>query len=237
MSESPAKSSGFLVYRGRSAATAVAAIKRSTALLPHAFRPDAITAAYTRPYARATLASIGSGSNVASVRCSRSWRFARSAISLVACGPAANSASVTAEIAISIGSWLGSISGKSMSTEVSISPRGARSSAAGRDILVNHCVDIFAKAPRSNPRRSSERRQHGFGSHEGALPQRAQLSDRYTVACDDKRPSSVEVTHNAPALIAKLSLCNSPRHVHIVARALHAGGQSQSGAVDGLIRR
>ena len=46
--------------------------EESVARRPRAFRPLATTAAYTRPYARATLPSTGNGSNVASVRCSRS---------------------------------------------------------------------------------------------------------------------------------------------------------------------
>ena len=49
MSDRPAKSAGLRVYRGRPAATAVAAMNRSTARRPRALRPAAPTAAYTRP--------------------------------------------------------------------------------------------------------------------------------------------------------------------------------------------
>ena len=42
---SPAKSAGFRVYRGSSAATAVAAIRRSTARRPRALRPALTIAA------------------------------------------------------------------------------------------------------------------------------------------------------------------------------------------------
>jgi hypothetical protein len=48
-SDSPAKSAGLRVYSGRFAATAVAAMNKSVARRPRAFRPVAATAAYTRP--------------------------------------------------------------------------------------------------------------------------------------------------------------------------------------------
>ena len=48
-SDNPAKSAGLRVYSGRFAATAVAAMNRSVARRPRAFRPAAATAEYTRP--------------------------------------------------------------------------------------------------------------------------------------------------------------------------------------------
>ena len=102
-------------------------LSRQSTNPPHACRAlcgYAPTAAYTRPYARATAASTGKGSNVASARCNRSWRRARSAGSAVACGPAASSAIVIADTATSKGRSPASICSRSMTTEVSMSPRG-----------------------------------------------------------------------------------------------------------------
>jgi hypothetical protein len=67
-SSRPRKSSLLRVKRGRFAAREVAAIKRSTARGPWAFRPTATTAAYTRPYALDDSTSKGKGSKVASAR-------------------------------------------------------------------------------------------------------------------------------------------------------------------------
>ncbi len=99
----PWKSLLFRVTSGRSSARAVAAISRS-ANLRQGWRPWSTTAACIRPYARADRMSNGIGSNVASVRCRRSCRRARSEVSVVAEGPAESSANVTVDIATSAGS-------------------------------------------------------------------------------------------------------------------------------------
>jgi hypothetical protein len=99
-----------------------------------------------------------------------------------------------------------------MTTDVSIKPRGGRASTTGRRILINHRVDFLPKAYTGYAWRSDEGGQYGVGRHEDALTERTQLPDRDTIACDDERPSLVQVAHYAPAFVAEFSLGDPPRH-------------------------
>jgi hypothetical protein len=173
------------VYKGNSAATAVAAIMRSTALR-RGFRPAAMTAAVTLPYARAVSASKGIGSNSCSARCSTSSRRARSAASKyrscsasdrTSCGPAESSASVTALIAISSGSSSGAIRLRRIMMLVSTRPRCTGSSVIRTAALIGRCILIRPERVRVDHR--------GAARHGGKLRSRyepATLAQRHKLA-------------------------------------------------------
>ena len=64
----------------------------------------------------------------------------------MACGPAASSAMVIADTATSSGSIVGSITPRSMTTEVSINPRGRRPGSGTRgDCLFGYAVHVVAE--------------------------------------------------------------------------------------------
>ena len=147
-------------------------------------------------------------------------RSARSAGSTVACGPAASSAIVTAEMASSKGNCAGSTRSRSMSTDVSISPRGRRESATRSRILIDDRVEVLSESPGRYSRRSAESGQHGLSRDEHALSQRDQLTDGHAVARHDECFPFIQGTHDAPAVIAQLSLCDAAIHEPSVAPTL-----------------
>jgi hypothetical protein len=130
---------------------------------------------------------------------------------------------VIAEIATSIGSRVESIIGKSITTDVSITPRGGRASATRCRVLIDHRVHILPKAPARNAWGSGESGMDDVGRDEDALAERVQLADRDTVPRDDERSPSIEIAHDASAVVAELSLGDPSRHAAIVARALRSG--------------
>lgn len=86
------------------------------------------------------------GSKAASARCNRSCRRARSSTSRVACGPAASSAMVIALTASSIGSCSASRCSRSMTTDVSMIPRGRRWGSDTRArVLECNAVEVGAE--------------------------------------------------------------------------------------------
>src|SRR3954451_4500977 len=182
-----------------------------------------------RPYARATDASTGSGSKLASARCSLSWRRARSWVSVVACGPAASSANVTAEIANSAGSSLGATCSRPMTTEVSITPRRAVGSATRRRVVVEHSVDVGPETIRLNRRGAGEGRDGGVGSDELARPQRNQLANRHTVPGHHERFPAIECSHHIATAIAQFPLGDLTRHPNTVAPVLHTASDRWNG--------
>ena len=117
-----------------------------------------------------------------------------------------------AEIATSKGNRSRSIAGKSITTEVSIKPRGGRTSATGRRILINHRIDILPKAHAGDARRSDEGGVYRVGGHEYALTERTQLPNRDTIPRDDKGPALVQIAHDSAAFVAELSLGDPTRH-------------------------
>src|SRR5579875_1872843 len=222
-SSSPAKSRGLHVNRGSPAESATAAMSMSIARRPRGLRPAALAAVYTRPYARAAPASNGSGSNVASVRCRRSCRRARSEASSVAWGPAASSATVIVEIAISCGSAAGSSRSRSITTDVSSSPRVARSGSGTRcDALVERAIDVRTEALAVDRGRAGECLQDDGGGDEPPSAQRVELAYGHAVARDDERFAAVEPAHNLAAVVAQLALGYLSRHEASVARVRHA---------------
>ena len=157
---------------------------------------------------------------MASARCSRSWRRARSSGSAVACGPAASSASVTAEIASSSGNSDGATRSMPITTEVSTRPRSRRASAKGCRILVEHAVHVLPEPGRLDRRRAREGRRRGLGRDEDALAERRQLADGHAVARDHERLTAVERSHDLAALVAELALVIRRASKPNVARAL-----------------
>jgi hypothetical protein len=158
---------------------------RST-VLRRGFRPAAITAAVTLPYARAVSASKGIGSNSCSARCSTSSRRARSAASKyrscsasdrTSCGPAESSASVTALIAISSGSSSGAIQLRRIMMLVSTRPRCTGSSVIRTAALIGRCILVRPERVRVDHR--------GAPRHGGELRSRyepATLAQRHKLA-------------------------------------------------------
>jgi len=187
-------------------------MRRSASRRPRALRPAALTAAKMRPYARATSRSTGSGSKVASARCKRSCRRARSAASRVACGPAASSAIVMADTATSSGNSPAEIPSRSIRTDVSIKPRAWRWSGTRRRVLVDEASNV-ATEPGSSDSRCAGKGGHGcFGRDKHPLAYRGKFPYSNTIACDYEALALVERPHNAPALVAELSLCDLPAH-------------------------
>src|SRR5947199_2735172 len=184
---------------------------------PLALRPAATTAEYTLPYARAASASKGRGSKAASARWSRSWRRARSSGSGVACGPAASSAIVIALTATSTGSREGSMCSRSMTTEVSRSPRAGRLSGIGYDVLASPRIDVGTEAARVDGGRIPEDGNDGRRRHEPVAPQGSELAYRHSVASDDEGLPLVEPAHDLAAVVAELALGNGFSHVSTVA--------------------
>jgi hypothetical protein len=126
-----------------------------------------------RPYARADSASNGRGSNVASARWRRSWCRARSSARELACGPAASSAIVTALTAISMGNEPVSTRSRSITTDVSIRPRGWRdASATRRRFLVDDSVEVVNHSDVIDSRSTAERGHNRRRIDEAVPPQR-----------------------------------------------------------------
>lgn len=93
-----------------------------------------------------------------------------------------------------------------------MSPRGGRVSATRCGVLIDHGVHVFAKTPRRDTRRSGKNGHNGCRRHEHTLPQRQQLANRHTVARDNEGTALIQSPHDAPAVIAELSLSDVPWH-------------------------
>src|SRR5258708_15011502 len=164
--------------------------------------PAARAAAKTLPYIRAESASKGNGSQVAVAHCKRAWRRARSSLFSVACGPAASSASVTAVIADSSGSWSVMIWSSSIRTDVSRTPRLASVIRA----RINYGIEICTELRGIDPGSFSRRIRDGRARHEATSLNGSQFSDRRAVSAHDDRSPSLHLTEYCGGLIAKLSL-------------------------------
>jgi hypothetical protein len=184
---------------------AVAAIMRSVARR-RGFRPTASTAATTRPYARAASASNGMGSNSCSARCSTSSRRARSAASKyescsssgrTSWGPADSSASVTALIATSSGSWRGSIRVRRIRMFVSARPRvgtsavmTARGLLGGRILICPERIGVYCRCTLRHRSELSPRHEPP------ALPQWHQFADAPTITRDRESLTAFDGVHD-----------------------------------------
>ena len=119
---------------------------------------------------------------------------------------------VIAETAISPGRSAGRIRSRSITTEVSTSPRGCRGSGTRSRVLIDERVDIFLKSPRSDTRSAGECGENGFTGDEHPLPDGNEFAYGNAVARDDERPALVESAHDASAFVAQLSLSDTPTH-------------------------
>src|SRR5207247_5555776 len=130
---------------------------------------------------------------------------------------------VIAETAISTGKSAGSISSRSMTTDVSMRPRGWRGSATRHWILIDSGVYVFPKTSGRNAWSARESGKGSFGRHEHPLSQRNQLTNRHAIACDDECLPLVQGPHDSPAFVAELTLGDPSTHCrHCSTRATRA---------------
>src|SRR5437016_1276019 len=136
---------------------------------------------------------------------------------------------VIALTATSIGSSEGSMCSRSMTTEVSRSPRAARRSGIGANVLASPRIDIGTEAARVDGGRILEDGNDRLRRHESVAPQGSELSYRHTVASDDERFSLVEPAHDLAAVVAELALGDGFSHASTVAhRATVVDGFGES---------
>jgi hypothetical protein len=176
-------------------------------------RPARLVAANTRPYARAASTSKESASHVAAAHCSLSCRRLRSVTSVVAWGPAASSASVTAAIADSSGSKFGSTTSWSTTTDVSRSPLVG----SAMDGLVHYGIQVGAKSSRVNPRCPQRCVRDHCPGYESSGRDRSKLSHGHAVSSNDKRLPRLHLSEHCAGVVAQLSLGNCLTHGLIVA--------------------
>jgi len=150
---------------------------------------------------------------VASVRCRRSWRRARSDASEVACGPAASSANVMADTASSRGRRAGSITSRSITTDVSTSARACRRGSGTRcRILADHGVVLPLQSRAFDPRRASVCCSGRLGPDECPRPHGNKFADRYAVARNREGLAPVQGSHDSAAVVAEFALSNTAAH-------------------------
>lgn len=139
-------------------------------------------------------------------------RRARSAPSVAAWGPAASSANVIDVTAISRGNAPGSMSSRSMTTDVSRIPRARRCSGTRFDARIGDRVEVDSESFGVDHRRTVEQVGNRFGTDKALPAERAQLTDRLAGAGDDEGLASVEPAHDLAAGVAELSLRDRGRH-------------------------
>src|SRR5207249_2233803 len=164
------------------------------------------------PYADAAGASKERGSKVASTRCRRARRLAGTSGAPVAAGPAASPARVITEIATSRGSDWTVTRSRSITTEVSTSPRACRRSGTRARILVDQGIEVPSQTASSEPRSAGEGRNGGAGGHETPASRRHQLPNCHAIPGDQEALAAVERSHHFPAVVAQLPLGDLARH-------------------------
>ena len=127
---------------------------------------------------------------------------ARSAGSVVAWGPAASSASVIVETAISVGSAFAEICSISMTADVSIRPRGCRRSDTGGHVLIEHGIYIGSEPVEVNRGSARKHGERDVGGNELSGNDRRQLSDRHAVAGNQKGLAAIQAAHDVAAGVA-----------------------------------
>ena len=126
--------------------------------------------------------------------------------------PAASSARVTAETASSPGRSPAETCSRSITTDVSMIPRGIGWSATRSGVVIERSVDIRPEPLGFNRGCPGERGDRGVGRHELARAQRDELADRHTVARDDERLAAVERAHDLTAAVAEFALRDLASH-------------------------
>lgn len=106
---------------------------------------------------------------------------------------------------------------------MSIKPR-ARRSATRRRVLVGVCIEVATEHLVVERWGTGEHRHRCFGADEAMTSERNELAHRDTAAGDDEGLAAVELAHDLPALVPKLSLRYLPGHGPTAAlRATDAG--------------
>src|ERR1700739_2087418 len=128
---------------------------------------------------------------------------------------------VGALTASSMGSCSASMSPRSITTEVSMSPCDGRGAlATRRDLLAGGPIEICPAPVEPHPRSAPERGDGHLGADESTPTQRGKLADRNSVPGHDERLALVKLAHDVAAVIAQLALGDLPGHPQSVARVL-----------------
>src|SRR6056297_2579437 len=124
---------------------------------------------------------------------------------------------VNAVTATSAGNTLTSMLSRSMTTDVSSTPRATRWSGTRFDALIGYRVEVLSELFAVDGRGGLEELGDGFRSHEAKPPKRGEFADGHAVACDNEGLALVEATHDLPAAVPELSLGHDLAHLNIVA--------------------
>src|ERR1700739_2991963 len=130
---------------------------------------------------------------------------------------------VRALMASSMGSCSASMWSRSITTEVSMSPRDARGVLAPRlSLLAGGPIEICSEPVELHPRSAPERGDGRLGADETMPTQRGKLADRDSIPGHDERLALVKLAHDVAAVIAQLPLGDPFSHTQSVARVLRA---------------
>ncbi len=113
---------------------------------------------------------------------------------------------VSAVTATSDGSTLTSMVSRSMTTDVSSTPRSTRWSGTRFDALIGERVEVLSELFAVDGRCGLEELCDGVSCHESETAHRGELTDWYTVARDDERLALVEAAHDLAASVPQFSL-------------------------------
>ena len=107
---------------------------------------------------------------------------------------------------------------RSMTTDVSSTPRSTRWSGTRFDALIGDGVEVSSELLAVDGRSCLEELCDGFCCYEAKTSQRGEFTDGYAVARHDEGLALVEATHDLPAAVAEFSLGDDLAHPDIVAR-------------------
>ena len=107
---------------------------------------------------------------------------------------------------------------RSITTDVSSTPRSTRESGTRFDALIGGSVEVSPELFAVDGRSCMEELFDGFRSHEAETPQWGEFADWYAIACDDEGLSRVEATHDLSAAVTQFALGDDLTHPSIVAR-------------------
>ena len=125
---------------------------------------------------------------------------------------------VSAVTATSDASAPTSIASRSMTTDVSSTPRSTRWSGTGFDALIGDGVEVSSEPFGVDGWSCLEDLCNGFRGHEAKPTQRCEFADRNSIACDDEELTPVEAAHDLSAAVPQFSLAQDLTHPPIVAR-------------------
>ena len=92
-----------------------------------------------------------------------------------------------------------------MTTEVSTSPRSKRRSATGLAVLVDNRVNVVPESPVVAGQGAKHLKKE-CSRDESLPPQRANFADRGAISSEDEALSLVQLSHDAPGIVAQLPL-------------------------------